>query len=351
MTSALGNEILRLTHRRTVCLPTTIDPCAQITFTSSSGSSYCGGPEFEPEPQPPFSGAIYDAPTGGSKLEDLGAGCIYFGGGDSEYYPAAQSTAGGSFTLDADTCDGTDYPLTASAGSASGECTLGPSDRKVCLNDVTQTCDTDADCPGALATSCQFAPRCFAGPPTPFRSQFNVCYQNPVSGDATGTVNPLTGELTVTTPSSVFVYLTFGEPPCPICVNHVCQGGSRNGLACAPSGSAANTSLDCPPFDNQFFIALGGQSSSNSTRPLTMSSTDGLFCPGQENPGAFGVPEARRIEETGLSAGNLFDLMPHPATLLNLSCIDSSGNEVVDEAADLPGPQANSIVGTLQMTQ
>jgi hypothetical protein len=349
LTSALGTDALRVTRRRTVCLPTTIDACAQISFTSTQGSLYCGGPEFEPVPGPPFSGAIYDAPTGGNKLDDLGAGCTYFGGGDSEYYPAAQSIGGGSFNLEANSCDGTTLPLTASAGTGLVDCTLGPSNRKVCLNDVTRTCSSDADCPNARPTSCQFAPRCFAAPPTPFRSQFNVCYLSPITGDVTGTVNPSTGELTVTTPSATYVYLTFDDPPCPACVNNLCQAGARNGLACTPSASTAQTSLDCPPFDYEFYIALAGQAST-STQPVTMSAADGLFCPGQVNPGAFGEPEARRIEESGIPAGNLLDLQPHSATLLNITCIGSSGNPVVDQAADLPGPQATSIAGMLQMT-
>jgi len=346
-----GTDTLRVTHRRRLCLPTTIDACAQITFATAPGSPFCGGPELEPEAEPPFSGALYDAPSGGTTLDDLGAGCTYFGGGDSEYYPAAQTLGGGSFSLDADSCDAGVFPLTASAGTGPVDCTLGPSsDQKVCLSDVTQTCTADADCPGGRFGVCQLPPRCFAAPPTPFRSQFNVCLLSPVTGDATGTVNPSTGELTVTTPSATVVYLTFDDPPCPICVNNICHGGAREGLACMPSASTANTSFDCPPFDYQFFVTLSGQSTI-STRPVTMSSPDGLFCPGQINPGAFGVPEARRIEETGIAAGSLLDLQPHPATLLNVTCVGSTGDPVVDAAADFPGPQANSIAGTLQMTK
>jgi len=82
-----------------------------------------------------------------------------------------------------------------------------------------------------------------------------------------------------------------------------------------------------------------------------MSAADGLFCPGQVNPGAFGQRSVRRIEESGIPAGSLLDLQPHPATLLDIACTASSGNPVVDEAADFPGPVASSIAGTLQMSR
>src|SRR6185369_11628745 len=146
-------------------------PCAQIHFASTQGSTFCGGPELEPEPAAPFSGAIFDAAAGGNELAELGAGCTYFGGGDSEYYPAAQTLAGGGINLQTDNCDVTPLALTASPGVGLVDCTLGPSSsQKVCLSDVTQTCSVDADCPGGRFGVCQLPPRCFAQPPAPFRS-------------------------------------------------------------------------------------------------------------------------------------------------------------------------------------
>jgi hypothetical protein len=59
----------------------------------------------------------------------------------------------------------------------------------------------------------------------------------------------------------------------------------------------------------------------------------------------------RRIEETGIATGSLLDLQPHPATLLDMACVESTGNPLVDQVADFPGPRATSTAGILQMTQ
>lgn len=93
LAGALGSDTLKLTRRQTLCVPTTVAPCASVSFTTTAGAASCGGPALSPLPTPPFAGAVYDAATGGSTIADLGAGCIYFGGGDSECYPAAQSVA------------------------------------------------------------------------------------------------------------------------------------------------------------------------------------------------------------------------------------------------------------------
>jgi hypothetical protein len=209
---------------------------------------------------------------------------------------------------------------------------------------------TDSDC-GGSNDPCQPAPRCFTGPPTPFRSTVNVCFQTVVAANVSGSVDLTTGELTSSTPTQVLVYLTATEPPCPRCASNVCQGGARNGLACTPSASLEQTSLDCPPFDDQFFIALGGPASNSSNRPVTKTASDGLFCPGQRNPGAFGNEDVRRIEEVGTPAGNLLDLAPHPTSVLDVHCLPSTGNSLVDEVADFPGPQAQSIAGTVQLSR
>jgi hypothetical protein len=154
--------------------------------------------------------------------------------------------------------------------------------------------------------------------------------------------------------SRTVVYLTgFGiQPyPCPRCLSGVCDGGARNGRSCTVSTSVEQTSLDCPPSDSQFFLSLGPGPSSSSTQPRTLAAADGLFCPGQLHPGAFGLPAARRIDLPGIPAGNLQDHDPHLATLLQLFCVPATGNSQVDHLADYPGPQAQSITGTVQLTE
>jgi hypothetical protein len=128
-------------------------------------------------------------------------------------------------------------------------------------------------------------------------------------------------------------------------------GGARDGLACTPSASLAQTSLDCPPYDYQFYLALGTTAAGMSSAPVSTNAADGLFCPGQVHPGAFGEEDARRIEVTGIAAGSLRDHLPHPQTLQTLQCVASTGNALADELADFPGPQAQSTVGLVQLTE
>lgn len=351
LVSVLSGDTLYLERRRAFCVPSTVAPCARVNFTSGAGSATCGGPALEPPASPPFSGAIYDAVAGGANVADMGSGCTYFGGGDSEYYPAAQGSPGASATFDATNCDGPTMSLKASAGSGFGDCTFGPSTRrKICLNNPVRACTSDAQCGGVLG-SCAPAPRCFAGPPVPFRTIVGACLVNVVAGDATGTLDPTTGELDLTTPTSVYVYLTPSTAaPCPRCIANMCQGGARDGRPCTVSTSVEQTSLDCPPLDSQFYLALAAAAHS-STRAVIRTAGDGVFCPGQRNPGAFGHPEVRRIEQLGTPAGNLLDLAPHPATLLDVQCAPSTGDPYIDSLTDFPGPVATSTAGTVQMSR
>ena len=82
-------------------------------------------------------------------------------------------------------------------------------------------------------------------------------------------------------------------------------------------------------------------------------------CPGQVNPGAFGVapqqdngdpppPFAQAIKQTGSPGGNLTDGQPHPSVLVSNFCIPATGNGSVDGAADLPGPGSLSLPGNAQ---
>jgi hypothetical protein len=355
VSSALGGEALRTTRRRLLCVPAAKAPCKRLTFTSVPGSPQCGGTEFNPPASPPFVGGIYDAPAGGFLIWNLGSGCTYFGGGDSEYYPARQQVTGATLTLEADTCEGSPLDLHASAGTGFGDCAFGPAGQRVCLTDTLRACTSDAECSGASG-SCAPVARCYAAPPQPFRTNIaSVCLMSPLDADTTGTIDPATGELTIATTTRTLVYLTgFGTVPypCPRCLSNVCNGGQRDGLACTVSASPDQTSLDCPPSDNTFFLSLGPGTATNSTTPRTMvANASGLFCPNQVHAGAFGVPVTRRIELGGIPAGDLTDGQPHPVTLLDLVCVGSTGTPAADQLADFPGPQATSIAGEVQLTE
>ena len=354
LSSPLGGEALRTTSNRLLCVPATKAPCARLTFTTTPGTPQCGGTEFNPPASPPFVGGIYDAPTGGNLIWNLGAGCTYFGGGESEYYPARQQVTGATLTLEADTCGGSTIDLRASAGTGFGDCAFGPGDEKVCLNNTTRPCTTDAECNGP-AKACSPVPRCYAAPPQPFATDIaSVCLMSPLEANTTGTVEPATGALTLTTTTRTLVYLTFaGRVPnsCPRCLSGHCDSGQRSGLACAVSASPDQTSLDCPPNDYSFFLSIGPAATVNSTMPRTLAANaSGLFCPNQLHAGAFGVPGVRRIALDGIPAGDIRDGAPHPVTLLDLVCVGSTGNPAADQLADFPGPQAQSTAGQVQLT-
>ncbi len=80
-----------------------------------------------------------------------------------------------------------------------------------------------------------------------------------------------------------------------------------------------------------------------------MTAASGLFCPGQNDAGAFGQPTTQCITETGAPAGKLGDGNPHTAVLGSVFCIPATGNAAVDGVADLPGPGAIGLNGMAQL--
>jgi hypothetical protein len=177
----------------------------------------------------------------------------------------------------------------------------------------------------------------------------------PLAADTTASVTPASGAFSLTTSVRTLVYLTsFGvnPHPCPRCLSGVCNGGQRAGLPCMAGATGEQTSLDCPPTDSTFFLVLGPASATSSTAARTLVGTaGGMFCPGQIHPGAFGIPGARRIQLGGMPAGDIRDGAPHGVTLLDLSCIQSTGNPAADSVADFPGPQATSTAGQIRLVQ
>ena len=53
--------------------------------------------------------------------------------------------------------------------------------------------------------------------------------------------------------------------------------------------------------------------------------------------------------ENGSPAGNLTDGAPHPAVLGSVFCIPNTGNIAIDISADIPGPGAIGLNGTVQL--
>src|SRR5262249_43558918 len=111
-------------------------------------------------------------------------------------------------------------------------------------------------------------------------------------------------------------------------------------------------SNDCVPGGTDSIVDLGSISANLS--PVTTGTTSktnpaGLFCPGQANAGCFGLGNCRSFTETGVAPnGALASVTPQPATLVSTFCVPASGNLLVDGSADLPGPAAISLPGTIR---
>lgn len=354
VSNRLGDRILQSTRAKLLCVPTALAGCGHLAATATAGTMSCGGPALEPPPVAPFSGTLFDG--GGAQLAGLGLGCLHYGGGDSEYYPSPAAPPGATAVYELGSCEGDRRQLLGSVGlgpvSGRADCTLGPGPRKVCTATAT-SCAHDADCGGG-AGSCNPVPRCFAGLPLPVYGAVPSCVLNVVAEDGGGWVNVATGDASFGTPALIYVYLTFdGGSPCPRCLSGTCRGGQRNGLTCLP-GNPEGLTHDCPPHDSQFFGALdfrtdvtaGGGSATGRSE---FAASDGFFCAGQDDAGAFGRPDARRIVQMGFPGGDLRDRLPHPYVMVSTGCIPSSGNPVVDDFADLPGPIGMSLPGTLQL--
>ncbi len=351
VSNRLGDRTLESTRARLLCVPTTLTGCGHLVATATAGTTGCGGLGLQPPPVAPFSGTLFDG--SGTELAGLGLGCLHYGDGASASYPSPHAPDGAASVYELASCDGDGRQLLASPGSGPTDCTLGPGPRKVCTANPTTTCQRDADCGGA-AGSCNPLPRCFGGLPLPVYGAFPSCVLGGVAEDGGGWVDVATGEASFGTPSLTYVYLTFDSRwPCPFCRDGTCRGGQRNGLACIP-GNADGLTHDCPPSDSQFVFALDlradvAAGGGTTTGRSELAAADGLFCAGQDDAGAFGRPEARRIVQTGSPAGDLRDRLPHPYVMVSTGCIPSSGIPLVDGLAGLPGPLGSSFPGTMQL--
>jgi hypothetical protein len=218
-------------------------------------------------------------------------------------------------------------------------------------------CTTDADC-GGFAGSCALDANCFFGPPLPITGALPVCVINAIQTDASGTAQPGTGASTVDIPLSSRVYLTNNATtPCPQCIGGVCDPNWKDGVAnnpspnagqpCTPVGTQA-TSLQCGVPLTDFQGALAVDLNPLTSGTATMTKADGLFC-GSTHAGAFHVPSARTIKETGSPAGSILDGPSHSAILAAVFCVPATGNVGINAVGGLPGPAAIGLVGNAQL--
>jgi hypothetical protein len=186
--------------------------------------------------------------------------------------------------------------------------------------------------------------------------------------------------------------------PCPICNLSTlrCNGGPNDGNACTPGtllapGDPYPTSQDCPPSGSPlgtlaipYTLTTGTASKTsidlteqshvfcgfcgNSVTPTfhnppvpCTSDADCASVPAtcgtgsstctvckQRNAGAFGVGPARTIDENGSPGGDL-TTGSKAATMGGVFCVPPTFSGLVDSSADLPGPGAVGLPGTLSL--
>lgn len=115
-----------------------------------------------------------------------------------------------------------------------------------------------------------------------------------------------------------------------------CAGGATSGLVCQQtSDCTGGTCVNATPCTSNADCTEAGPESRESCR--------------QRNNGAFSKTTAQTITVVGVPAGDVCDGLPHPTTMVNLFCIPPTFVGVVDGAADLPGPGAIAMPGTIQL--
>jgi hypothetical protein len=351
------------------CAP--INPVQVMQFTTATGTEFCGSgalvdPPATTPPNPPGSGSV----MGGSTTIPLGSGCLYIGGGNANVPGGGipdGSTSNFNLTLD---CGG-ELVVAGKAPTNDAEtrsCTTGVGATHACANTLElwpnlTACTTDDDCPhtgqgGAVAKgSCIEKPNCLFGPPLPIIGAPSTCVVNTIGETASGSVLA-DGSAQVTLPlrSHTFISLNTNQP-CPICNNNLCEGGPRDGMACTTTSVVQQTSIDCPPdpamgaYLPEFVVRLDKL----TTGSITKTNAQGLFCPSQNTASAFGTQQqapplvVTSITETGSKAAGALSTTPQDVTLSTVFCIPATADALINGAADLPGPGAVSLPGTLQI--
>ena len=221
--------------RYSYSMPATICPVAMTTRTIA------GAPVFDP-----------DGPFGATRLE---SGWNGIGHGQDVVHDYATSVSV--------TCPNSSPPC--------GDCTIDGIDAAGaqttqftrCKQDATIPCSNpfgiDAVCPGTQ--ECSY----YLGPPGPLSaSNTPTCGLFRLENDITGTLDPDSGEgeQNITLRAVIHTGIALNKP-CPLCVgddiaqdglqNGLCDGGTRDGLACDVQGfdatfaATSGVSLDCTP--------------------------------------------------------------------------------------------------------
>jgi hypothetical protein len=375
-----------------------------------------------------------------AKLFDLGASCLYIGGGLASLVPPGPTPDGSTTIFDVTDCSQNSLALTPADTGSSRTCTVGPSTTsKHCVNghpgNGNGVCDTDADCQpvcvnqsgaqcngevdchcidgapglpgkdlgtcnvqgtcgdtptgtcsgdsntpcncnlecnggcntnsncgvssagGSATLVCLPDSNCFFGNPLPINNLgTSTCVLNVIDDGVTGTADKGLGTSISTVPLKSWVFLTGVDQDnfangnaCPICDSGTCNAGPNKGLACT-TNSSLKTTHDCPPPPYLFLAPL-----SVTLGPLTsataMSTSDsaGIFCNPQMDGGAFGLANARKLIENGSPAAGPLSVTNQDATLASIFCIPGTNNLLIDASANLPGPGAIALPGSVRL--
>lgn len=281
--------------------------------------------------------------SGGTILKTLGCGGLSIGGGDSTV-PEGPTPA--------------NAPTQFNTACAAGSCTV-----------TARTSAQTGSNNNCSDTGCVFGPFLSIA-----NGGLSTCVRNTFSAPASGTLNGLLGAFSGSIPLSSTVTVTGNNAqPCPPCTS---GGVPVNGAGTCPS-YAANPAAACTGInvDGDTYNCLpsgvglapfGVNLTPISTGTAFDSDGAGSFCPGQDatapgKNGCFGcdgtadgppcpadVGVCDYFEVRGADAG-LMSPGPHTGRLASAFCIPATTNGLIDGAADLPGPGATTLPGTLQL--
>jgi hypothetical protein len=279
-----------------------------LNFTTGAAGGTCG-----------------ESRTGGSAgtiLNTLTCGGLNIGGGNSTV-PEGPTPAGATTLFNA-SCSGGSCAITARTAAQTGS---------------GNNCSD---------TGCAFGPFLSIA-----NGGLSTCVRNTFAAPGSGSITTPGGAFSGGVPLTSTVTVTGNAAnPCPSCIAGACDPSATvPGGACTATNGAGDTH-DCLP------VGVGLAPFPVSLVPIgtgTQSDTGPTFCPGQDATapglnGCFADPSCDYIEERGADASGIsVGGGSVSGTLASVFCIPATGNGLIDGAADLPGPGATSLPGTLEL--
>jgi len=264
--------------------------------------------------------------SGGTILNSLTCGGLNIGGGNATVPEGP--TPSGATTLFNASCSGGSCAITARTAAQTGS---------------PNNCSD---------TACAFGPFLSIA-----NGGLSTCVRNTFASPASGSITTPGGVFSGGVPLTSTVVVTGnGANPCPDCSGMpgagTCAAAAANPGAACTGVNAAGDSHECLP------AGVGLAPFAVTLSPIgtgTQSDTGPSFCPGQDATapglnGCFGDPSCDYIEERGADAAGIAPAGGAVSgRLASVFCIPATGNGLIDGAADLPGPGATTLPGTLEL--